>query len=65
MTDNPFAGRTAVITGAGAGIGAALATELAARGMSLVLADIDEVGVRRMAAELCAKGFARSALASM
>ncbi|MFD6354233.1 SDR family NAD(P)-dependent oxidoreductase [Nocardia tengchongensis] len=52
MTEDPFAGRTAVITGAASGIGAALAAELGARGMSLVLADIDEIGVRRMAAEM-------------
>ncbi|MFD6354798.1 SDR family NAD(P)-dependent oxidoreductase [Nocardia tengchongensis] len=49
---DPFAGRTAVVTGAAGGIGAALAAELGARGMSVVLADIDEIGVRRTAAEL-------------
>ncbi|GAB2443039.1 SDR family oxidoreductase [Nocardia tengchongensis] len=53
---DPFTGRTAVVTGAAGGIGAALAAELGARGMSVVLADIDEIGVRRTAAELCGRG---------
>jgi 3-hydroxybutyrate dehydrogenase len=35
-----LSGRTAVITGAGSGIGAALATRLGAADMKLVLADI-------------------------
>ena len=39
---NTFTGKTAVITGAGSGIGKALAFEAAARGMKLVLADINE-----------------------
>ncbi|MFE2995435.1 SDR family oxidoreductase [Nocardia sp. NPDC059246] len=51
-----FSGRTAVVTGAAGGIGAALAAELGARGMSVVLADIDEIGVRRAAAELRESG---------
>jgi NAD(P)-dependent dehydrogenase (short-subunit alcohol dehydrogenase family) len=36
-----FSGKTAVITGAGSGIGAALATLAASKGMNLVLADIN------------------------
>ncbi len=38
-------GRVAAITGAGSGIGRALATDLAGRGTHLALSDIDEVGL--------------------
>ena len=47
-----FRGRCAVITGAGGGIGAALARRAAAEGMNLVLADIAEDDVRAVAASL-------------
>ena len=40
-----FAGRVAAITGAGSGIGRALARELAGRGAHLALADIDPEGL--------------------
>ena len=40
-----LAGRTAVITGAGGGIGRAIAVSLARRGCNLALADIDEAGL--------------------
>ncbi|NND01619.1 MAG: SDR family NAD(P)-dependent oxidoreductase, partial [Acidimicrobiia bacterium] len=37
-----IAGKVAVITGGGSGLGLALARKLADEGMALVLADIDE-----------------------
>ena len=40
-----FAGRTAVVTGAAAGIGRAVAVSLARRGCHLALADVDDAGM--------------------
>jgi len=45
-------GRTALVTGAGSGIGRGLAQVLAARGVRLALADIDEAGLAETAAAL-------------
>ncbi|MFG1789861.1 3-hydroxybutyrate dehydrogenase [Nocardia sp. NPDC049149] len=50
MTD--LAGRSALVTGAASGIGAACARELSARGAAVTLADIDEVGAKALAREL-------------
>lgn len=47
-----FPGKTAVITGAGSGIGAALARRAAAEGMNVVLADIRFEDAAMVAAEL-------------
>lgn len=51
-----FQGRVAVITGGGGGIGAAMAAAFAARGARLVLADVDDVAMRRVAGPLEAGG---------
>ena len=51
-----FAGKTAVVTGAGGGIGRALALEAAARGMNVVLADINAGDLNTVDAELQASG---------
>ena len=48
----PLAGRTAVITGAGSGIGRALALRLSAHGCPLALADVDAPGVEETAASV-------------
>ena len=45
-------GKVAVVTGAGSGIGRALAQLLAAKGCTLALADINEVGLKETAASL-------------
>lgn len=43
-----FEGKVAVVTGAASGIGAGLAKECAARGMKVVLADVDESGLGKV-----------------
>lgn len=45
LSQDPFSGRVAVITGAGSGIGRALALDLACRGAVLAVSDIDVVGL--------------------
>ena len=51
-----YTGRIAVITGAGSGIGRALALELAARGAVLALSDIDAAAAERTADQCRATG---------
>ena len=53
-----FRGKVAAITGAGSGIGRALALQLAADGARLALSDIDAEGLARTAAEARALGAA-------
>lgn len=48
----PLAGRTALVTGAAAGIGAAISRELAGLGVSVVLADLDADAAGKLAADL-------------
>jgi 3-hydroxybutyrate dehydrogenase len=47
-----LAGRTALVTGGGGGIGAACARELAARGAKVTVADIDETAAKTVADEI-------------
>lgn len=51
-----FAGRTAVVTGAGSGIGRALALDLAGRGAVLALSDVDPAAADATAAACRAAG---------
>ena len=44
--------RTAIVTGAAQGLGAAIATRLAADGERVVLADLNIAGAERLAAEI-------------
>ena len=48
--------RSAIVTGAGSGIGRAVARLLAANGAAVLVADISEVGVKSVAAEIQAAG---------
>ncbi|MFI9595107.1 bifunctional aldolase/short-chain dehydrogenase [Nonomuraea sp. NPDC052265] len=56
----PLAGRVALVTGAGSGIGAATARRLAAEGACVVLADRDLAAAEKVAAEIGAGAYRTS-----
>ena len=57
---NTFENKIAVITGAANGIGAALAHGFARQGMTVVVADLDEVGAQKAAASIGTAAIAKS-----
>ncbi|OKL55431.1 hypothetical protein UA08_09306 [Talaromyces atroroseus] len=56
LTSTPLAGKTAIVTGAGGGIGKAIAVLFAAAGASVVVAEINEAAGKQAAAEIQAAG---------
>lgn len=58
-----LAGKVAIVTGAGSGLGASSALQLASEGATVVCADIDEVGAQSTAQAISALGGRSEALA--
>jgi NAD(P)-dependent dehydrogenase (short-subunit alcohol dehydrogenase family) len=56
MRSSPVAGLTALIVGAGSGMGAACARTFAANGGSVVVADLDEASAVAVASEIAGRG---------
>jgi 3-oxoacyl-[acyl-carrier protein] reductase len=54
--DNEFEGQVALVTGAAQGIGAAIATRLAACGATVAVTDVNEAGARQMASSISQNG---------
>jgi NAD(P)-dependent dehydrogenase (short-subunit alcohol dehydrogenase family) len=58
----PFAGRVAIVTGGGSGLGEAIGKRLGAQGATVVLSDINLKGAERVAHEITTSGGTASAI---
>ena len=56
MAEQEFSGKTAIVTGAASGIGAAVAEELAARGARVIVSDLNESEATEVANRISATG---------
>lgn len=56
MTQQDFTGKTAIVTGAASGIGAAIAAELAARGAVVIASDVDSDALDQVVRGICDAG---------
>jgi NAD(P)-dependent dehydrogenase (short-subunit alcohol dehydrogenase family) len=56
MAEQDFVGKTAIVTGAASGIGAAIACELAARGARVIASDLDAAALDAVVDDIAAKG---------
>ena len=59
-----FKGKTAVITGAGSGIGRGMAIAFARAGMQIVVSDIERAAADKVVAEIVAAGGKAAAIAT-
>jgi NAD(P)-dependent dehydrogenase (short-subunit alcohol dehydrogenase family) len=56
MAEQDFEGKTAIVTGAASGIGAAIARELSARGATVIASDVDGAALDALVADIAAHG---------
>ncbi|WP_114965212.1 SDR family NAD(P)-dependent oxidoreductase [Alkalilacustris brevis] len=64
MPERDFEGKTAIVTGGGSGIGAAIALELGARGAHVIVSDLEEASASEIAGQISQAGGKAAAFAA-